>query len=309
MNLNNPYGNYSNRSFLDGIKESFRQGSTLTKLIYINLGVFLLVKVLGVFYFLMGADPSGSFSLIQWLSVPADFNALLHKPWTIFTYMFLHQGFLHILFNMLWLYWFGIIFLSYLDQKKLLSIYILGGLTGAAIFMFAFNLFPVFEEAREYSIALGASASVWAVTIAAVTYAPNHIMHLMFIGPVRIKYIALFFLALDIISIPSGNAGGHIAHLGGAFYGWLYVNQLQQGKDIASGFVALMDSFFSLFKKRSHMKVKYKSTNRMSDKDYNKKKKNEQDQMNEILDKISKSGYDSLTKDEKEILFRSSNKH
>lgn len=308
MYRNNPFGNYSNRSLLDGLKDSFRQGSTLTRLIYINLGVYLVIKILAVFYFLLGMDPSGSFSLINWLSVPADTNQLLHRPWTVFTYMFLHQGFLHILFNMLWLYWFGKIFLSYLDQNKLLSIYIIGGLTGAAFYIFAYNLFPVFEATRGISIALGASASVMAVMLATVVYIPNHIVHMMFIGPVKIKHIAIFFIVLDILSIPSGNAGGHIAHLGGAFYGWLFINQLRQGKDIATPFVKLLESFMKLFKKRSPLKVSHKKTNSMSDKEYNKTKKQEQERMNEILDKISKSGYDSLTKEEKEILFRSSNK-
>ncbi|WP_227005959.1 rhomboid family intramembrane serine protease [Marinifilum sp. N1E240] len=306
MNFNNPYQSYSNQNIWEGIKNSFKEGSHLTKLIYINLAVFLLVKILGVFTFFFQYSPAQIPFVVYWLSVPAETGALLGRPWTIFTYMFLHQDFLHILFNMLWLFWFGRIFLSYLDQKKLLSIYILGGLTGAASYIFAYNLFPVFQDVRFGSYALGASASVMAIVIATVVYAPNHIIHLMFLGPVKIKHIAIFFLITDIISIPNGNAGGHIAHLGGAFYGWLFISQLRKGKDISSAFNSLAESFFKLFK-RKKMKVSYKNTQKMTDEEYNKSKKVNQEELNRILEKIAKSGYDSLTKEEKEILFKSSN--
>ena len=306
MNFNNPYQSYSHQNIWDGIKDSFKEGSNLTRLIYINFGVFLIVKIVGVLSFLFNLDTSQIPFLIHWLSVPADTSALLSRPWTVFSYMFLHEGFLHILMNMLWLFWFGRIFLSYLDQKKLVSVYLIGGLTGAATYIFAYNLFPVFESVRWGSYALGASASVMAVVIATVIYAPNHVVRLMFIGSVKIKHIALFFIATDILSIPAGNAGGHLAHLGGAFYGWLFITQLRKGKDISSGFNALMDSFFDLFKKRK-MKVSYKNTQKMSDKEYNKTKKKTQEKLDGILEKIAKSGYDSLNKEEKEILFKSSN--
>ena len=308
MNFNNPYQNYSNQNIWDGIKNSFKEGSNLTKLIYINLGVYLLVKIMGVFSFFFQLETSQIPFLVYWLSVPADTGALLGRPWTIFTYMFLHEGFLHILFNMLWLFWFGRIFLSYLDQKKLLSIYLLGGLTGAATYIFTYNIFPVFEDVRWGAYALGASASVMAVVLATVVYAPNHVIHLMFIGPVKIKHIAIFFIITDIINIPNGNAGGHLAHLGGAFYGWLFISQLRKGKDISAGFNSLMDFFFNLFKRKKKMKVSYKNTTRsMTDEEYNRSKKVNQEELNRILEKIAKSGYDSLTKEEKEILFKSSN--
>ena len=306
MNFNNPYQSYSHQNIWDGIKDSFKQGSNLTRLIYINFGVFLIVKIVGVLSFLFNLDTAQVPFLVHWLSVPAETSALLSRPWTVFSYMFLHEGFLHILMNMLWLFWFGRIFLSYLDQKKLTSIYLIGGLTGAATYIFAFNLFPVFESVRFGSYALGASASVMAVVLATVIYAPNHVVRLMFIGSVKIKHIAIFFIVTDILSIPAGNAGGHIAHLGGAFYGWLFISQLRKGKDISSGFNALMDSFFGLFKKRK-MKVSYKNTQKMDDKEYNKTKKQDQVKLDRILEKIAKSGYDSLNKEEKEILFKSSN--
>jgi len=306
MNFNNPYQSYSHQSIWEGIKNSFKEGSYLSKLIYINLGVFLLVKIAAVLAFLFGIAPVEGNFVLNWLTLPADPSELLFRPWTVFTYMFLHEGFLHILFNMLWLYWFGRIFLSFLDQKKLLSIYLIGGLTGAAIFVFAFNIFPVFENILPFSVALGASASVMAIVFATVSYSPNYIVNLVFLGPVKIKYIALFFILTDIIQLPDGNAGGHLAHLGGAFYGWLFISQLRKGKDISTGFNQMMDTVFSWFKSKKKMKVTHKRSRTADDKVYNKAKKQKQQDLNVILEKISKSGYDSLSKEEKEILFKSS---
>ena len=169
MNFNNPYQSYSHQSIWAGIKNSFKEGSNLSKLIYINLAVFILVKISAVIAFLFGLAPTEGNFVLNWLTLPSDTSELLYRPWTVFTYMFLHEGFLHILFNMLYLYWFGQIFLNFLDQKKLLSIYLLGGLTGAAVFVFAYNIFPVFQESLPFSVALGASASVMAVVFATVS--------------------------------------------------------------------------------------------------------------------------------------------
>lgn len=291
-------------SIADEIKRSFTSGSALIKLIYINLAVFLAVKLIGVVFFLLSIPPN--FSLVNWLAVPADVNSLIFKPWTIFTYMFLHQDFLHILFNMLWLYWFGLIFLRYFDDKKLLSVYLLGGLSGAALYILTFNLLPVFEQIMPMAYALGASASVIAIVIAVSVYAPNHTIHLMFIGPVKLKYIAIATIIIDILSIASSNAGGHIAHLGGALFGYLYISQMKKGRNITRGFDRIMDKLFSLFKPRPKVRVTYKRPMNDLDKDiqYNKSKAEQQKEIDKILDKIAKSGYDSLSKKEKEILFK-----
>lgn len=288
----------------DEIKNSFKSGNSLIKLIYINLAVFLAVKIISVFFFL--ASTSQTFSLVRWLAVPADLHNLLYRPWTIFTYMFLHEGFLHILFNMLWLYWFGQIFLRYFDDKKLLSVYLVGGLSGAALYILSFNIFPVFEQITPVSFALGASASVIAIVIATSVYAPNYKINLMFIGPVALKYIALVTIILDVLSIASSNAGGHIAHLGGALFGYLYIMQLKKGKNITRGFDRFMDKIFSIFKPRPKIKVTYKRpmTDMERDIEYNKEQAAKQEDIDKILDKIAKSGYNSLTKKEKEILFK-----
>jgi membrane associated rhomboid family serine protease len=289
---------------LEEIKQSFKAGSNLIRLIYINLGVFIVIKLIQVFFFLLNFQTGFVGAVIHQLAVPANIQSLLTKPWTIFTYMFLHEGFLHILFNILWLYWFGRIFMEYLDGRKLLSIYILGGFSGAFLYIFAFNVFPVFENILPVSIALGASASVLAIVIAISVYVPNYTIYLLFLGPVKLKYIALFTIILDVISIAGSNAGGHIAHLGGAMFGWFYISQYRKGRDISKGFGKIMDLVFSFFKPSKKMKVTYKKT--ATDFEYNKHKAKNQEVIDRILEKISRSGYDSLSKEEKEILFRQS---
>ena len=283
---------------LTEIKESFKEGSALTRLIYINLGVFLLIRIVNVFYFLAGAE----FPFIDWLALPADFNTLSSRPWTLFTYMFLHFDFLHILFNVLWLYWMGQIFLGYFNQSKLIAIYLLGGITGGLFYILGYNLFPVFSDNLANSRLLGASASVIAIVTALAMHAPNHTIHLMFIGPVKMKYIALFSVFLYIIGISSTNAGGNLAHLGGAFYGVIYVLQLRSGFDPAKGLTWLINRLKKLFTSQPKVKVSYRKP--ATDIEYNKIKNQDQTRMNEILEKISKSGYGSLSKEEKEILFK-----
>jgi membrane associated rhomboid family serine protease len=304
-------------NLLDEIKESFKQGSTLTKLIYINLAVFLIVNIFNIFILLLQIK---TFSVVEVLAVPANLNDLMFKPWTIITYMFLHEGFLHILFNMLVLFWFGKLFLSYLSQKQLLSVYLLGGIFGAAMFIFFYNIFPAFYIYKQNAIALGASASVMAVVVAISFYIPNNVMHLMFIGPVKLKYIAIAYIILDVISISGengqigGNAGGHIAHLGGVLFGYLYIVQFKKGRNIAKSFDSFADKIFTIFSRKTKMKVSYRNTNpstysHSKDMDYNAQKIASQEEINIILEKISKSGYDSLSAKEKEKLFKASSNY
>lgn len=282
------------------IKDSFKFGSNLTKIIYINLAVFIIYNLVKLIFFI-GQTPLDN-PLASYLAVPADLSALLSKPWTIFTYMFFHEGFLHILFNMLWLYWLGMIFLEYLSQKSLVGVYIMGGLSGAAFYILAFNTLGVFREVMPISIALGASASVLAIVIAISTYKPNHTINLMFIGAVKLKYLALFSIILDIISIPTSNAGGYIAHLGGALFGFLYITALKQRIDLIKPITWIMDLFTFDHKPKSHLKVNYRNADK--DYDYNQRKVEQQVGLDKILDKIAKSGYDSLSKEEKETLFK-----
>ena len=302
-------------SITEEFKSTFRHGSVLTRLIIVNLIVFVIINIIILLFFLFNIRAEAINELIRWFAVPAGIKTLFFRPWTLITYMFLHQGLWHVLFNMLWLYWFGKIFLEYLGNKKLFSIYILGGISGAVLYILAFNIFPVFSAILPYSFALGASASVLAIVVAISTYIPNYALHLMFIGPVKIKYIAIFSVVLDVLSIEGGNPGGHIAHLGGAIFGYLYIKQLKKGKDLAKGFNKLTDIIVSYFySSKSRMNVVHpKSAGKQSrhhkhDEEYNAQKIANQQQMDDILDKISKSGYESLTKEEKEILFKLSNR-
>jgi membrane associated rhomboid family serine protease len=294
---------------VDEIKSAFSQGNAVAKLIYINLGVFLVVRLVHVVFFLLNSVPGDFNNILTYLMVPAGLGKLIYKPWTLITYMFLHFSFLHILVNMLWLFWFGRIFLKYLTEKQLYTTYLLGGIAGAALFIFAYNVFPGLRQYLPIAEALGASASVTAIVIAISFFAPNYTVYIPFIGPLKIKYIAIFYLVLDVLQISSSNAGGHIAHLGGALFGYFFSLQLKRGKDIGRGFSSVLDSLAVLFRKNPRMKVSYKNqTRNMDDYEYNKQKVENQKEIDRILDKIAQSGYDSLTKKEKETLFKMSNK-
>lgn len=296
----------STNPFIQDLKNQYKNGSALIKLIFVNVAVFLLVHIIGLFLWFFNIQ-HGAELIVSWLALPAGVTQILYKPWTILSYMFLHEQFFHIFMNMLILYFGGQIFLQFLNQKKLVSTYLLGGLSGGLLYILAFNLFPVFTPIKGISIALGASASVMGVLIAAATYVPNFVVRLIFIGNVKLKYIALFYIVLDVISIPKGNAGGHIAHIGGALFGFLYIQQLKKGNDFASGFSKLLDYLKALFKPQKKMKVVYKKgTKTRNDYEYNAQKNANQAKIDAILDKISKSGYDSLSKEEKAILFEQS---
>lgn len=290
-------------SIIDEIKRTFRKGSMLTRLIYVNLGVYLTVILFKIFQFFFQIE--GDNLLVGWLSLPAELGQLIFQPWSLISYMFLHQDFLHILFNMLWLFWLGKIFLEYLSGKQLLNVYLLGGLSGAALYILCYNLFPVFQDVLPYSVALGASAGVLAVVVATAVYVPDYTIYLLFLGPVKLKYIALASVLLDFVFLVDGNIGGHLAHIGGAAFGFLYISQLKKGKDISRGFGRFVDSVFTLFSPKPKMKVTYKKKGE-TDIDYNTRKATEQKDIDKILEKIAKSGYDSLSKSEKEILFRQS---
>lgn len=301
----------------DEIKASFRKGTAVVKLIYINLAVFVIIKLLFVIFFLFTpalSEVTGKGAFFQekyltYLMLQANLEKLLFRPWTIITYMFLHFDFLHILFNMLWLFWFGRIFLKYLTPKQLTTTYLLGGIAGAFLFVLAYNIFPGLVAYAPSAQALGASASVTAIVISISFYAPNYTVYLPFIGPVKIKWIAMVFIVLDVLSVASTNAGGHIAHLGGAVYGYLFSVQMKRGKDLGKSFGNVIDSLATIFHHKPRMKVSYKSqAKNMDDMEYNRSKAEKQKEIDRILDKIARSGYDSLTKKEKETLFKMSNR-
>jgi len=289
----------------DDIKKSFSQGNSLIKLIYINIAVFILVALTAITGFLL-TNPLIAEKTIDLLAVPSSLGSLLIKPWTLITYMFLHKDVWHILFNMLWLYWFGTIFLQYLDQKKLVSVYLLGGISGAILYILSFNIFPAFRDLVGESVAIGASASVMAVVIAIAAYVPDYTVSLFLFGRIKIKYMALAIFVLTSFMDFSVNSGGKLAHIGGALFGYLYTLNLRQGKDLGKGINRIIDSVVTFLKPGKKMKVTYKKP--ADDYEYNKVKAEQQTKINAILDKISKAGYDSLTKEEKDTLFRESQK-
>ena len=288
---------------LKDIKKNFKRGDSLTKLIYINVGVFLIASILHVLSYLFIVN---YLEILNYFTLPASISHFIKKPWSIITYMFLHQSFIHLLFNMIWLYFGGQIFLSFFDNKKLISTYVLGGISGAVLFIISFNLFPAFAGVLQNAVAVGASASVLAIIMAITTKSPNYSIRLFLIGNIKLKHIAIVSIVLDILSIPQGNAGGHIAHLGGAFFGYLYVKQLNGGNDIASVFDKIMDYLATYLKRESKLKKAYRR--KKSDQDFRRGKVQTQAKIDNILDKISKSGYESLTKEEKDILFKASKK-
>lgn len=292
-------------SIFNDIKSNFKTGSSFTRLLYVNLGFFLIIKILSAFGFLFKINDVNHF-IESYLSLPSNLSELVKKPWTLISYMFVHQDFLHILFNMVWLHFGSKLFLQYFNGKQLLSTYFLGGIFGGLIYISAFNIFPVFQDTPFInSVAIGASASVLAIFIAIATYSPNYIVNLTFIGNTFIKHIAIFLVVLDFLLIEKNNPGGHIAHLGGAIFGFLYINLLRKGVDLSVNFYTFL-SYFKFSKKNKLKKVHKKRSSKNNDDIFRNKKSDKQKKINSILEKISKSGYDSLTKQEKELLFKES---
>jgi membrane associated rhomboid family serine protease len=284
------------------IKTFIRANDVLTVFIAVNAAVFVLYHVLRLFFALFAV--LHYFPLDQWLAVPADVDMLIKYPWTLLTYMFFHQGLFHILFNMLWLYWFGRIFRMYFSGWQLANVYILGGLSGALFYLLSYNFFPVFSADRHFAILLGASAGVLAVVLAISCYVPKYTINLLFFGRVRLITIALVSIVIDIVSISnSDNAGGHIAHIGGALFGYLFAVRIQKGKDITAWFGRFCTWAGSFFKPKPRLKVAYRRPS-ADDREYNRQRNENQQEIDRILDKISKGGYDSLTKAEKETLFQ-----
>ena len=291
-------------ALLDDIKFQFKTGNILMQLIYINGGVFLLMMILRVLLYLTGNTEIFN-QITYYLTIPSSLKLLLFRPWTLITHMFMHADFLHILFNMMWLHFGGTIFLNFLDSKKLLSTYILGGLSGALVFILAMNSFPVFSANAPFAVAEGASAAVLAIMVAAATTVPNYVVRLVLIGPVKLKYIAIVSVVLDVLLIPSGNAGGHFGHLGGALFGFIFATQLKRGNNLTVDFLKPFFWIRDGFPKRNK-KIKVVHSRPKSDAQYNAEKASKQEQIDTILDKIKRSGYDSLSSNEKEVLFKAS---
>ncbi len=294
----------------DALKSFFAQKSALNVLLLINVAVWLLVMLVGLVSWLCKAE--GGNIVVRYLAVPSALPMLGMKPWTVLSYMFLHEGFWHLFFNMWMLYFGGVVFRQFLSERKLVWTYLLGGVFGALFFVGAYNLFPVFEETKNFAIALGASASVLSILVAAAAYKPDYEVHLFIFGRVRFMWIDIIMVAIDLLTMQQGNAGGHIAHIGGAFWGGVYGLLLRHGFDMLLVFKRqskLRPTRFRVVKEKKKRKEKNTQTQRpVSDEEYNRRKAETGRDMDAILDKIAKNGYSALTKEEKDFLFSNSGK-
>ncbi|MBQ1176167.1 MAG: rhomboid family intramembrane serine protease [Paludibacteraceae bacterium] len=303
--------------FLNKIKDSFKAGNFLTRLIYINAGVFVIIK-LALLVCTILKFPT---HWVNYLEMPASLPNLLQQPWSIITYMFLHSHFAHAIFNLIALHYLGKLFLCYYNQKQLVAAYIWGGLAGAALYVMGYNLLPYFASYQAEAYLLGASASVMAILFATVGYSPNSQVQLALVGNVKLKYVGWAFLALDLIGLGSVNSGGSMAHLGGAFMGLLFGYCYANGKDLSKPITKALDwlanhyhmpSFKGWGASKKKIKVTVDNTQNMSDAQWNKKQKEReklrQERIDQILEKIKKSGYQNLTDEEKKSLFDLSKK-
>ena len=277
---------------LKNLKSKFDSGTIVEKLIYINIFIFLFTLFISVFQNLFKNDTN---FLIQWFSLDASTDSLFTKPWSLISYGFLHEGFIHIIFNLIALYFIGNLFIDYFTQKQLFTFYLLGTFFGGLFYLFSQNYFPLFEG--KTTTLIGASAGISTIFIGISTYMPNFELKIRFIGFVKLWYLAAIWVSLDVLGLTGENAGGHFAHLGGSIFGFLYINKVRNRK------FNIFKKLFSIFTpKKKPLKTVYRSTNNTkknsNTKDFTQKK------IDIILDKISKSGYDTLTKEEKEILFK-----
>ena len=273
---------------LNKISNEYKVSSSLNKIIYLNIILFVIIKIYISTLFLF--DINTTF-LFEKLTLPAKIELIKTKPWSIFSFMFVHSNFVHLTFNMLWLYFIGNIFLKWLNNKQLIYIYILGGISGGLFFIICYNYLPILQKDIQNAVGFGASASIFAIMTAITIYKPDQQIQIPFIQKIKLKNITIFLTIYYIVSLTGGNTGGYLAHIGGGIFSFIYMKKLDTSK-----------IFKSIFKNSS------KFNEKDSDYIYNQKQNKKNKEIDIILEKISKSGYKSLNKKEKEILFKSSKK-
>ena len=282
----------------DQIQYKIRQLNVAEKIILINIICFVLPLFFRTLLFLFNI-PSDHFLGLFELS--SSFKDLIFKPWTIFTYGFLHSGFFHLFWNMYLLYFSSSLLLNLFANDIFLKLYFLGILIGGLTFILSYNFFPVFQDANPYMV--GASAGVMSIFIFMSTYSPELEVRLILFN-IKLRYLGIAFVLLDVIQIPYGNSGGHIAHLGGAFYGFIYAQRLQKGIDIGLPLERLIIKTTKLFNAKSKFSTVHKNEVKLKTKENKIPIEKNQKKIDEILDKISQSGYESLSKEEKDFLFK-----
>ena len=295
---------------IDDLKMEYRIGGITQKLIFWNVGLFaipmIVFSVLALFRVEVPFLRWDLASTTDWVSLSSNPADLLWKPWSLITYAFLHAGFLHVLFNMLMLVFAGRLFLTFFTQKQMFGLYLLSAIFAGLIFILSYNTLPLLTQLGTSKM-VGASAAIMAVLIATAVYAPYYQVRLLLIGTVKLWHIAIVFVVLDLISASVGNSGGHLAHLAGALFGFLYIKLLKSGTDLSQPVTAVIDFFANLFRpgKATPFKKVHRNTAPVKSQSASKPAKDiTQKQIDDILDKISKSGYDSLTKEEKDFLFK-----
>ena len=282
----------------NNLLDQYKQLSIVLKIIVINTLIFLIFYLVSFFFKLSLS------TLVSWFVLPTSFLEIVFQPWSFVTYAFLHAGFWHLFWNMYLLYWFGLYVLNLFTSKRFLTIYLLGAINGGLFYVLAYNFFPVFNNIS--SNLMGASAAVLAIVIFIATYTPEAMVRI-FTFRIKLWQIGLVMVLLDLLQLPSsGNAGGLIAHMGGAIFGYVYAIQLKKGNDIGIWFENLIDTLVNLFKsnKHKHFKQVHKTKQTATKKTKRNPTNNHQIKIDLILDKIGKSGYDSLTKAEKDFLFK-----
>lgn len=284
----------------------FNWRSMINRLIAVNIAIFLVYRIVLSFVGIAGLTSAVNaleqFTLHHFM-LSSEWDLVLRRPWTLITHAFFHRDLWHLLMNVLCLYGFGRITEDLVGFRRILPIYLFGALGGGILFILAFTVLPNFHALN--GVAFGASGAVMAIMAAAVTFAPQYEINLLLIGRIRLLWVVIGMGVIDFINIPMGNAGGHIAHLGGALLGWFYAFQLQKGRDLASPFYWLLDKLSTIFQPKPKNR---KPVYRRMQADNEIKEKRQEEKVNIILEKISKSGYESLSKEEKDFLFNISNK-
>ena len=296
----------------ENLYKKYRGSDVVGKFIFVNVALYVLLLFIGVFSVLFNAG-SLSADVLSFVELPASLGELALRPWTVFTYMFIHAGLWHILWNMFALYFFGKIFLNFYSVRHFVGIYILGGLFGALFFVLAYNLFPYFGPYLPFSRLVGASAAVLAIVVAAAVRSPQYRINLMFVGSVKLSTFALVVVAMSFLMLSGENAGGNFAHLGGAFAGWLVADLLNKGKDLTQVVNGPIDWVSSLIvrlrtPRKRKTKFTYTRGGRSADYEYNARKKADEAEVDRILEKVKKGGYASLSEEEKKRLFEASSK-
>lgn len=282
-------------NILDDLKMQYKLGGIAMKMIYWNIGCFLVSLIFFYQY------KEGVFVFPNWIALSSSPIDFVLKPWTFITYAFFHNDFWHLFFNMMVLNFASYLFLTFFSSKQYLGLYILSAIFSGIIFVFGFNLMHL------SGAVIGASAAIMAILVAVTTYSPLMNVRLLLLGNVKLWHITAVILILDLMQIRLENSGGHISHLAGAFFGFIYIKLLQNGTDLSKSVSVVFDFFVNLFKKpTTPFKKVHKNYKKVVDKPISKIviKDKKQQQIDEILDKISKSGYDSLSKEEKEFLFQ-----